>query len=190
MKFGDLINLDQEAQDKEWELEDLLEQQDIGGTARVKYAPKEPGAFKPVQGKYQDPESLRDLKKDVAGIWDEADALYYSIKNIPTSATLYQELQDRKKHEELNRRKRKQLEYSERIFPGQQIAIEPPSSIDPFEYSPADPRYTGAFTEWTPDSFAGGGMAGIRRPDAVPPLSGPDPQGEGLSYLLNRVRKE
>ena len=38
--------------------------------------------------------------------------------------------------------------------------------------------------------YAGGGMTGIRRPDAVPPLSGPDPQGEGLSYLLNRVRKE
>jgi hypothetical protein len=38
--------------------------------------------------------------------------------------------------------------------------------------------------------LAGGGMAGIRRPDAVPPVSGPDPQGEGLSYLLNRVKKQ
>ena len=38
--------------------------------------------------------------------------------------------------------------------------------------------------------YAGGGMTGIRRPDAVPPVSGPDPQGEGLSYLLNRVKKQ
>ena len=43
---------------------------------------------------------------------------------------------------------------------------------------------------WEKQKYAGGGMTGIRRPDAVPPLSGPDPQGEGLSYLLNRVRKE
>jgi hypothetical protein len=36
---------------------------------------------------------------------------------------------------------------------------------------------------------AGGGMTGIRRPDAVPPTSGPAPQGEGLSYLFNRVKR-
>ena len=46
-----------------------------------------------------------------------------------------------------------------------------------------------AQSDWL-QPYAGGGMTGIRRPDAVPPLSGPDPQGEGLSYLLNRVRKE
>jgi len=43
---------------------------------------------------------------------------------------------------------------------------------------------------WEKKKYAGGGMTGIRRPDAVPPKSGPDPQGEGLSYLLNRVKKQ
>ena len=56
------------------------------------------------------------------------------------------------------------------------------------------PNYQGV-PDWdviapTARGYAGGGMTGIRRPDAVPPKSGPDPQGEGLSYLLNRVRKE
>ena len=38
-------------------------------------------------------------------------------------------------------------------------------------------------------SFAGGGIAGIRRPHAIPPKSGPMPQGGGLSSMFNRVRK-
>jgi hypothetical protein len=37
--------------------------------------------------------------------------------------------------------------------------------------------------------FAGGGIAGIRRPHAIPPESGPMPQGGGLSSMFNRVRK-
>ena len=37
--------------------------------------------------------------------------------------------------------------------------------------------------------FAGGGIAGVRRPNAIAPESGPAPQGEGLSYLFNRVRE-
>ena len=36
---------------------------------------------------------------------------------------------------------------------------------------------------------AGGGIAGIRRPGAVPPESGPMPQGGGLSSQYNRVKK-
>jgi hypothetical protein len=35
---------------------------------------------------------------------------------------------------------------------------------------------------------AGGGIAGIRRPNAIPPESGPDPQGGGLSTMFNRVK--
>jgi hypothetical protein len=35
----------------------------------------------------------------------------------------------------------------------------------------------------------GGGIAGIRRPWAIPPESGPMPQGGGLSSQFNRVRK-
>ena len=34
---------------------------------------------------------------------------------------------------------------------------------------------------------AGGGIAGIRRPHAIPPESGPNPQG--LPSMLNRVRR-
>ena len=36
---------------------------------------------------------------------------------------------------------------------------------------------------------AGGGIAGIRRPWAIPPESGPMPQGGGLSSQFNRVKK-
>ena len=37
--------------------------------------------------------------------------------------------------------------------------------------------------------MAGGGIAGIRRPHAIPPESGPMPQGGGLSSMFNRARK-
>ena len=37
--------------------------------------------------------------------------------------------------------------------------------------------------------YAGGGIAGIRRPWAIPPESGPMPQGGGLSSQFNRVKK-
>ena len=37
--------------------------------------------------------------------------------------------------------------------------------------------------------FAGGGIANVRRPWAIPPSSGPMPQGGGLSSQFNRVRK-
>ena len=38
-------------------------------------------------------------------------------------------------------------------------------------------------------NMAGGGIAGVRRPWAIPPASGPMPQGGGLSSQFNRVRK-
>ena len=41
----------------------------------------------------------------------------------------------------------------------------------------------------TQDRFAGGGIAGVRRPNAIAPESGPAPQGEGLSYILNSVKE-
>ena len=37
--------------------------------------------------------------------------------------------------------------------------------------------------------FAGGGIANVRRPNAIPPLSGPMPQGGGLSSQFNRVKR-
>ena len=36
--------------------------------------------------------------------------------------------------------------------------------------------------------YAGGGIANVRRPDAIPPESGPMPQGGGLSSVFNRVK--
>jgi len=36
--------------------------------------------------------------------------------------------------------------------------------------------------------YAGGGIANVRRPNAIPPLSGPVPQGGGLSTMFNRVK--
>lgn len=39
------------------------------------------------------------------------------------------------------------------------------------------------------DYMAGGGIAGVRRPWAIPPESGPMPQGGGLSSQFNRVKK-
>ena len=37
--------------------------------------------------------------------------------------------------------------------------------------------------------WMGGGIVGIRRPNAIPPASGPMPQGGGLSSQFNRVKK-
>ena len=37
-------------------------------------------------------------------------------------------------------------------------------------------------------NMAGGGIANVRRPDAIPPESGPMPQGGGLSSVFNRVK--
>ena len=36
--------------------------------------------------------------------------------------------------------------------------------------------------------YAGGGIANVRRPNAIPPVSGPMPQGGGLSTMFNRVK--
>jgi len=36
--------------------------------------------------------------------------------------------------------------------------------------------------------YAGGGIANVRRPNAIPPVSGPVPQGGGLSTMFNRVK--
>ena len=36
--------------------------------------------------------------------------------------------------------------------------------------------------------YASGGIANVRRPNAIPPLSGPVPQGGGLSTMFNRVK--
>jgi hypothetical protein len=191
IKFGKLLELDYKAQEKEAELEGFLEQQDIGGTARYKSDPGERfiGERGYIRGKYQDPKFLRDLKEEVPEIWAEGDALYKSLMNFPTSVTLHQELQDRKKYEELNKRNKIWGALQRRPGIGQQLEAPDPSDPGPFERSPGHPGYTGAFTKWKPDFYASGGIAGIRRPWAIPPESGPMPQGGGLSSQFNRVKK-
>ena len=155
MKIQKLLALSQEGGEKEWELEGLLEQQDIGGTARVKYDSK------PTQGQYQDPQYLRDLKEEVPGIWEEGDALYKSLMNPQTSSVLLQELQDRKKYEELVTKNKIWGALKKRPFVGQQLEAPDPSDPGPFERSPGHPGYTGAFTKWKPDFYADGGIASL-----------------------------
>jgi hypothetical protein len=74
---------------------------------------------------------------------------------------------------------------------GDQIRImeRPAVGTDYPEYNMAmeDMRYD--FDYALPENHAGGGIAGIRRPWAIPPESGPMPQGGGLSSQFNRVKK-
>ena len=100
---------------------------------------------------------------------------------------LHQELQDRKKYEELEKKNKIWEWFHTHPGIGQQVEAPEPSALGPFERSPGHPGYTGAFTKWKPDSYAGGGIAGIRRPWAIPPESGPDPQG--LASMNNYVIK-
>jgi hypothetical protein len=164
MKIGQLMDLSTEAEGKQWELEQVQEQQDIGGTARVKYNPKFPGAYKPTQGQYQDPKAIRDLKTGVPKMWEEGTELYESLKDFGSSTDLYNEMQQIKAKEEYDRK----MKLREAIRPGWQQ----------FQVSG-----TPEFESWVPE-YAGGGMVGIRRPSALPPTGGPMSQGpKGLAYL-------
>ena len=163
MKIGKLMELSHTGQEKEAELEGFLEQQDIGGTARYKSDPGERfiGERGYIRGKYQDPKFLRDLKEEIPEIWAEGDALYKTLMNPQTSMALHQELQDRKKYEELKRKKKILEALQKRPFVGQQLEAPEPSDLSPFELSPGHPDYTGAFMEWKPDFLAEGGIASL-----------------------------
>ena len=69
------------------------------------------------------------------------------------------------------------------------IMERPAVATDYPEYNMAmeDMRYDLGYA--LPENYAGGGIAGIRRPWAIPPESGPMPQGGGLSSQFNRVKK-
>ena len=67
------------------------------------------------------------------------------------------------------------------------------AALEKKEYQ-EDPRTVqpSALEEWIwnkKHGYAGGGIANIRRPWAIPPESGPDPYGGGLSSQYNRVKK-
>ena len=188
IKVGKLMELSHTGQQKEAELEDFLERQDIGGTARFKSSdipsvtqnitgalydeePSYPdysgtrniGERGYIRGKYQDPKFLRDLKEEVPEIWKEGDALYKSLMHPQTSAALLQELQDRKKYEELETKNKIWEWTKKRPFVGQQVEAPEPSDLGPFERSPGHPGYTGAFMKWKPDFYAEGGIASLKK---------------------------
>ena len=100
MKIGQLMDLGTEAEGKQWELEQVQEQQDIGGTARVKYDPSLPGTYKPRQGQYRDPKAIRELKTEVPKMWEEGTEIYESLKDFPTSETIYGSITGAKELEE------------------------------------------------------------------------------------------
>ena len=163
MKFQKLLALSQEGEKKDWELEQAFEKQDIGGTAKYKTDPGERfiGERGYIRGKYQDPKFLRNLKKEVPEIWKEGGDLYKTLMNPQTSAALLQELQDRKKYEELEKKKKIWEALQKRPFAGQQLEAPDPSDLGPFERSPGHPEYTGAFTKWQP--YAEGGIASLKK---------------------------
>jgi hypothetical protein len=72
----------------------------------------------------------------------------------------------------------------------QKLIMEHP--VYGFEEEFKKPEFQGALEDVQFDmgyALAGGGIAGIRRPWAIPPESGPDPYGGGLSSQFNRVKK-
>ena len=72
----------------------------------------------------------------------------------------------------------------------QKLIMEHP--VYGFEEEFKKPEFQGALEDVQFDmgyALAGGGIAGIRRPWAVPPVSGPVPHGGGLSSQFNRVKK-
>ena len=94
------MDLSTEVEEKQWDLDQIQEQQDIGGTARVKYNPKFPGTYKPIQGRYQDPKRIRDLKTEVPKMWEKGTELYESLKDFPTSEAIYGSITGAKEIEE------------------------------------------------------------------------------------------
>jgi len=61
---------------------------------------------------------------------------------------------------------------------------DPMHQTSSMTYDQMDPHYSNFGY-----MYAGGGIAGIRRPNAIPPVSGPMPQGGGLSTMFNRVKR-
>jgi hypothetical protein len=158
MKIGQLMDVSNKYEQKSGELEQALETQDIGGTARVKYDPRLPGAYKPIQGKYQDPERLRELKAKVPELYEKGTELYEGIKDYPTSINLYEELQNRKKLEELN--KRRELEHRFKSRPdyfGYEIDEQEPFYDLKYQKNP----FEKPIMRWEPDFYESGGIVGL-----------------------------
>ena len=163
------MDLSTEAEEKQWELGQIQEQQDIGGTARYKTDPKRrfarPRGY--LRGEYQDPKFVRELKTETPKLWEKGTELYESLKDFGSSTELYDELQQKKAKEEYERKMK--LRERPRHFT-QQFGISAKPEFEP----------------WVPE-YAGGGMVEIRKPNALPPTGGP--MSQGLRSLYNNGRK-
>jgi hypothetical protein len=117
----------------------------------------------PSEYKAMDLEQQREAKNVIPELNLTERANIKNILNIPTSDNL-----------------------SEYVYPGSGISVLDEENLrKKWEYLIDTKGMRG-----TQDTrYAGGGIAGIRRPHAIPPKSGPMPQGGGLSSQFNRVRK-
>jgi hypothetical protein len=190
MKIGQLMDLGTKTEEKQWELDQIQEQQDIGGTARVKYDPKLPGAYKPIQGQYQDPKKIRDLKIEVPKMWEKGDEIYESLKNFDTSMELYNELQQRKALEEYNTKMKLRHKWQSDPFSiGHEVEEKQPFQNLEYQKHPLESptQLWAPFADGGRAGYMGGGIAAIRKPSALPPTGGP--QSGGLPSLYNNDRK-
>ena len=145
MKIGQLMDLSTEAEEKQSQLNQVQEQQDIGGTARYKSDPGKRfiGEKGYVRGEYQDPKRIRDLKTDTPKMWEKGDELYESLKDYNSSVGLYDEMQQIKAREEYD--KKMKLREMPRHF-AQQFGIGAKPEFEP----------------WIP-KYAEGGLAGLMK---------------------------
>ena len=145
MKIGQLMDLSTEAEGKQWELEEVQEKQDIGGTARYKSDPGKRfiGEKGYVRGKYQDPKRIRDLKTETPKLWEKGTELYESLKDFGSSTELYNEMQQKKAKEEYDKKMR--------------LREMPHHFAQQFKVS-GEPE----FEAWTPE-YAEGGLAGLMK---------------------------
>ena len=182
MKIGQLMDLSTEAEGKQWELEQIQEQQDIGGTARYKSDPGKRfiGEKGYVRGAYQDPRAVRQLKEETPKLWEKGTEIYESLKDYGSSMELYNELQQKKALEEYNK-KMKFKQYRDPFDIGYETEESKPFYELEYQKHPLE----SPTQLWEP--YAGGGIVGIRKPNAIAPTGGP--MHQGLRSLYNNGRK-
>jgi len=176
MKIGQLMDLSTEVEGKQWELDQIQEQQDIGGTARYKSDPNRrfvrPRGY--LRGEYQDPKRIRDLKTETPKMWEKGTELYESLKDYDFSVGAYDEMQQKKKREEYDRMMELR---SMPMMPGygQQFQVSGKPEFKPVTYGGAEGGRAG---------YMGGGIAAIRKPHAIPP------ERQGLRSIMINVNDD
>ena len=99
-------------------------------------------------------------------MWEEGTELYESLKDYDFSVGAYDEMQQKKKKEEYDRMMELR---SKPMMPGygQQFQVS-------------------GKPEFKPVTYAGGGMVGIRKPNAIAPTGGPLHQGLRSLYINDK----